>query len=147
MLRSLMIALPMMAATALSAETIKVASGKSVAETANALEAAIEGAGARVFARVDHGGGAQSVGADIGGSELLIFGNPKVGTPAMIESREAGLALPLKVLVYEDAAGGTWLAYEDPADRLAELAGGALPEEVTAPMAGALQKLTAKAAE
>lgn len=147
MLRSLFMTLPLIAVTAVQAETVKVATGKSVAEAADALEAAIGGAGATLFARVDHGGGAQSVGSDIGASELLIFGNPNVGTPAMIEARETGLALPLKVLVYEDKDGGTWLAYEDPAERLADLAGGTLPEEVTLPMAGALQKLTAKAAE
>jgi len=147
MLRTLILALPLLAAPALQAETVKVATGKSVAEAADALAAAIEGAGATLFARVDHGAGAQSVGQDIGASQLLIFGNPKVGTPAMIEARETGLALPLKVLVYEDRAGGTWLAYEAPADRLADLAGGALPDDVSAPMAGALKNLTAKAAE
>ncbi|AKO95623.1 MAG: DUF302 domain-containing protein [Marinovum algicola] len=147
MLRSLILALPFLAATGAGAETVKVATGKSVAEAAEALAQAIEAAGATLFARVDHGAGAQKVGQDIGASELLIFGNPEVGTPAMVEAREAGLALPLKVLVYEDRQGGTWLAYEAPAERLADLADGALPSEVTDPMTGALRKLTAKAAE
>ncbi|WP_417525134.1 DUF302 domain-containing protein [Marinovum sp.] len=147
MFRSLFLALPLLAATTASAETVKVATDKSVTEAADALEVAIEGAGAKLFVRVDHGAGAKSVGKDIGASELLIFGNPEVGTPAMLEAREAGLALPLKVLVYEDAEGNTWLAYEEPAGRLAEAAGADLPAEVTDPMAGALSKLTAKAAE
>ncbi|WP_323767210.1 DUF302 domain-containing protein [Marinovum sp.] len=147
MLRSLILALPLLAATGASAETVKVATGKSVGEAANALVAAIESAGATLFARVDHGAGARKVGQDIGASELVIFGNPEIGTPAMIEAPEAGLGLPLKVLVYEDREGGTWLAYEAPAERLADLADGALPSSVTDPMAGALQKLTAKAAE
>lgn len=147
MLRALIFTLPFLAASALQAETVKVATGKSVAEAADALAVAIEGAGATLFARVDHGAGAESVGQDIGASQLLIFGNPKVGTPAMIEARETGLALPLKVLVYEDKEGGTWLAYEAPAERLADLAGGDLPDDVTSPMAGALKNLTAKAAE
>lgn len=147
MFRSLILTLPLLAATVAGAETIKVATDKSVKEAADALEVAIEGAGAKLFVRVDHGAGAKSVGKDIGASELLIFGNPEVGTPAMLEVREAGLALPLKVLVYGDPEGNTWLAYEEPADRLAEATGVDLPAEVTDPMAGALSKLTAKAAE
>lgn len=147
MLRTLTLALSLMAATSAAAETVKVATGKTVPEAADALAAAIEGAGATLFARVDHGKGAKSVDMDIGASELLIFGNPKVGTPAMVEARETGLALPLKVLVYEDKSGGVWLAYEAPDERMADLADGALPDTVTNPMAGALEKLTAKAAE
>ncbi|TNF20787.1 MAG: DUF302 domain-containing protein [Rhodobacteraceae bacterium] len=146
MLRSLALILPLLAAPVAQAETVKVATDKSVEAAADALAAAIEGAGATLFARVDHGAGAKSVGEDIGASQLLIFGNPKVGTPAMIQARETGLALPLKVLVYEDRAGGTWLAYEAPAERLADLADGALPDAISAPMAGALKTLTAKAA-
>lgn len=146
-MRTLIFALPLLLATGVAAETVKVATDKTVVEAADALVAAIEGAGATVFAWVDHGAGAKSVGEDIGASQLVIFGNPKVGTPAMIESRETGLALPLKVLVYEDTQGGVWFAYEDPAERLADLADGALPPEVTAPMAGALGNLTAKAAQ
>ena len=147
MLRTLLFALPLCAASQLAAETVKVATDKTVPEAADALEAAIDGAGATLFARVNHGEGAQKVDMDIGASELLIFGNPKVGTPAMVEHRETGLGLPLKVLVYEDREGGVWLAYEAPAERLADLADGDLPDEVTDPMAKALESLTAKAAK
>ena len=148
MFRSALLTLTFVAATtAAQAETIKVATTKSVADAADALVAAVEGAGAKVFARIDHGAGAQSIGEDIGGSQLVIFGNPKVGTPALMKSRETGLALPLKVLVYEDPEGAAWLAYEAPAGRLNDLAGSDLPAELSAPMAGALAKLTAKAAE
>ena len=54
-----------------------------VAETVESMVAAMEGAGITIFARIDHGAGAQSIGADVGEMQLLIFGNPKVGTPAI----------------------------------------------------------------
>ncbi|KAA8607990.1 camphor resistance protein CrcB [Salipiger aestuarii] len=133
--------------TAATAEVVSVPTDKSVPEAADALIDAIENAGATVFARVDHGAGAQKVGEDIGASQLVIFGNPKVGTPAMIEDRTLGLALPLHVLVYEDAEGAVHLSYEAPAARLADLSDRDLPEGVTTPMAGALSKLTSVAAQ
>jgi uncharacterized protein (DUF302 family) len=132
--------------SAASAEGIvRVESTRDVPATVAALADAIEGAGARVFARVDHGGGAASVGADIGASEVLIFGNPALGTPAIEADRLAGLYLPLKVLVYEDAEGTVWLAYEAPAETFADLA---IPGEAefVAKMSGALARLTAAAA-
>ncbi len=92
-------------------DLMKVQSGKDVASTMDALEAAVEGAGATVFARVDHAGGAEGVGMQLAPSEVLIFGNPKLGTPAMQADPLAGLFLPMKVLVYEDADGQVWLAY------------------------------------
>lgn len=127
------------------AEIIRVESATNVSETADALEAAVEGAGARIFARVDHGAGAASIGSDIGASQLLIFGNPQIGTPAMQSDPLAGLYLPLKVLVYEDAEGKTWLAYETPADMFEGLQISA-DAEFLAKMTGALGNLTAAAA-
>ncbi len=98
-------------------------SSQSVEATVGALVSAIEGAGATVFTVVDHGGGAVSVGSDIGESQLVIFGNPALGTPAMVDNRLAGLFLPLKMLVFEDAQGQVQIAYEDPEERLDELDG------------------------
>ena len=129
------------------ADMIKVKTEKSVAAAADALAIAVEGAGAKVFARVNHGAGAQRIGIDIGASELLIFGNPKVGTPAMEVSRVAGLALPLKVLVYEDTSGQVWLTYEDPAETMEMVAGVPMDPAVTTPMVNALKKLTGVAAQ
>lgn len=118
---------------------------KSVAAATDALEAAVTGAGATVFARVDHAGGAASVGMELGDAQLLIFGNPKLGTPAMQADPLAGLYLPLRVLIYTDADGQTWLAYEDPAEMLDDLA---VPSDapVIGAMTGALGKLTGAAA-
>lgn len=134
------------AALAEEDDITKVASDKSVAETMDALQAAVTGAGATVFARVDHAGGAKGVGLALDDSELLIFGNPKLGTPAMQADPLAGLFLPLKVLVYQDAGGQVWLAYEPPAETFDDLA---VPGDaaVLKTMAGALGKLTAAAAQ
>lgn len=126
-------------------EIVRVESTRDVVATADALQAAVEGAGARVVARVDHGAGAESVGADIGGSQLLIFGNPALGTPAMQADRLAGLYLPLRMLVYEDAEGKVWLAYEEPAETLDDLE---IPADADflVRMSGALKTLAAAAA-
>ncbi|WP_299687381.1 DUF302 domain-containing protein [uncultured Tateyamaria sp.] len=113
-----------------------------VAETVDALASAMEGAGITVFARVDHGAGAQSIGEDIGASQLLIFGNPKVGTPAMKDDPVAGLFLPLKVLVFEDGTGKTMIAYEDPKAMLEKLGGVSEDAAYLNVMTGALAKFT-----
>lgn len=84
---------------AVADDIVRVEASRDVAATMDALEAAVEGAGATVFARVDHGEGARGIGADIGDSQLLVFGNPALGTPAMAADPLAGLFLPLKVLV------------------------------------------------
>lgn len=128
------------------ADLISVPSNKSVAQSLDALQAAVENAGAKVFARVDHAGGAQKVGAELADAELLIFGNPKIGTPAMQADIKAGLYLPLKVLAYEDADGTVYLTYEDPAKMFAGLD---IAEDApfVATMRGALAKLTAAAAK
>ncbi|MBY6058297.1 DUF302 domain-containing protein [Leisingera daeponensis] len=135
-------------ATALpaAAELVTVQSQKPVGETMDALEAAVEGAGATVFARVDHAAGAQNAALELSPSQLLIFGNPKLGTPAMQADMRAGLFLPLKVLAYEDADGQVWLTYEDPAEMLSGLE---IPAdaEFVAKMQGALGKLTAAAVQ
>lgn len=124
----------------------KVAASRDVGATMDALAQAVTQAGATIFARVDHAGGAASVDMALAPSELLIFGNPKLGTPAMQDDPLAGLFLPLKVLVYEDAAGQVWLAYEAPEETLEDLAGIDDDAGYIARMAGALSKLTGAAA-
>lgn len=140
---ALVIAAAMTTSTA-NADVLKVSATGSVAEVMDRLEAAVTGAGATVFARVDHGAGAEQVGTPIGASQLLIFGNPALGTPAIKADPLAGLYLPLKVLAYEDA-DGVWLAYEAPAETFEDLS---VPgdAEVIQKMTGALGKLTAAAA-
>ncbi len=128
------------------AEMIKVPTDKDVTGAMDALEAAVTGAGAKVFARVDHAAGAASVDMELNDAQLLIFGNPKLGTPLMQVDPVAGAFLPLKVLAYKDAEGQVWLTYQDPADMVAGLN---VPADtpVLAKMQGALAKLTGKAAQ
>lgn len=134
------------AVAAMADDIIKVSTDKSVPEAMDALEAAVGNAGATVFARVDHAAGAEKVGTPIAPNQLLVFGNPKLGTPAMQIDPRAGLFLPLKVQVYEDADGQVWLAYEDPKETMDEL-----DEVENSPVIekfrGALSKLTAAAAQ
>jgi len=118
-----------------------------VTQTVDQLVRAMEGAGLSIFARVDHGAGAVSIGDDVGASQLLIFGNPKVGTPAIKDDPVSGLFLPLKVLVYEDGTGRTMIAYEDPAGMLGRLGGVSEDAPYLAVMAGALAKFTAGVAQ
>ena len=106
-------------ATLANAEIIKVASPYSVAESLDRLTGVVEGAGAKVFARVEHAKGAKMIGEELAPEALLIFGKPEVGTPAMQMNPLAGLVLPTRVLAYQDADGKVWLAYENPADMLA----------------------------
>ena len=94
---------------------IKIKSAHSVAETINKLEAVLNKKGMTIFKRVDHTAGAAKADLELRPTELLIFGNPKVGTPLMLCSQTAALDLPQKALAYEDKNGQVWLAYNDPA--------------------------------
>lgn len=83
-------------------------------ETADRLKAAVKDKGMTVFARIDHAAGAAAEGLPLRPMEVLIFGNAKAGTPLMQAEPTIGIDLPLKVLVYEDAAGKVWLSYNEP---------------------------------
>lgn len=91
-----------------------IASRLGAKATMDRLEAEVKAKGLTVFARVDHAGGAAAVGLPLRPTELLVFGNAKGGTPLMQANQTAGIDLPLKALVYEDASGKVWLAYDDP---------------------------------
>ncbi len=84
-------------------------------DTMNRLEAEVKARGMTVFAHINHAAGAAAVGVPLRPNDLLIFGNPKVGTPLMQSAQTIGIDLPLKVLVWQDAEGSTWLSYNDPA--------------------------------
>ena len=116
-------------------------------ETIDRLEAAVKTKGLTVFARIDHAGGAAAAALPLRPTELLIFGNATGGTPLMQAGQTIGIDLPLKALAWEDAAGKTWLSYNDPA-WLAERHGIA-PQTaaVTQALAGALAALAKHAAE
>jgi uncharacterized protein (DUF302 family) len=127
------------------AETVVVPSAGSVPETVERLKASVEDAGARVFSVVDFGGGVKSIGKDIGDLQLVIFGDPRIGAQALSVDPMAALDLPAKVLVY-DTGSGTAMAYEVPADMLAEWS---IPSDapVLQVMADTLDKITTAAAK
>src|SRR6266446_5632833 len=83
-------------------------------ETMDRLETEIRAQRMRVFARIDHAGGAALVGLKLAPTELIIFGNARGGTPLMQSVQTVGIDLPLKVLVWQDAANKTWLSYNEP---------------------------------
>ena len=93
---------------------ITIGSQWPFAETVGRCVAAIEARGLSMFARVDHAKNAVSVGMALRPTELLIFGNPKGGTPLMQENQVSGLDLPVRALVWQDADGRVWLTYNDP---------------------------------
>jgi uncharacterized protein (DUF302 family) len=84
-------------------------------ETMKRLEAEVNAKGLTVFAHVDHAAGAAAVGLPLRPTDLLIFGNAKGGTPLMQAVQSIGIDLPLKMLVWQDADGATWVSYNDPA--------------------------------
>ena len=84
-----------------------------VKEAMDRLEHNLKENGVTIFARIDHAGGAASAGMTLRPTELLIFGNPKAGTPLMQASQTMGIDLPLKILAWEDAEGKIWLSYND----------------------------------
>jgi uncharacterized protein (DUF302 family) len=78
------------------------------------LETEIHAKGMKVFARIHHGAGAAEAGLTLRPTELIIFGNARGGTPLMQSAQTAGIDLPLKALVWQDAANKTWLSYNEP---------------------------------
>jgi len=84
-------------------------------DTMDRLESVLKRKDMTIFARVDHAAGAAKIGKSLRPTEVLIFGNPKGGTPFMECSQTVGIDLPLKALVWEDANGQVWLGYNDPA--------------------------------
>ena len=91
-------------------------SSYSVDETLNRLEVVLKKKGITIFARVNHTAGADRVGLKMQPTQLLIFGNPKMGTPLMNENRLMGLDLPMKALAWKDEASQVWLGYLNPAE-------------------------------
>jgi uncharacterized protein (DUF302 family) len=93
---------------------VRIASHHAVGETMDRIEALLKQRGIMVFARIDFSGDAARAGLTMRPEQLLIFGNPKAGTPLMQAEPVAGLDLPLKALVWQDADARTWIAYNDP---------------------------------
>jgi uncharacterized protein (DUF302 family) len=83
-------------------------------ETMDRLDAEIRAKGLTIFAQIDHAAGAAEVGLKLRPTQLIIFGNARGGTPLMQSVQTIGIDLPLKALVWQDAAGKTWISYNEP---------------------------------
>ncbi|HET7107240.1 MAG TPA: DUF302 domain-containing protein [Candidatus Acidoferrum sp.] len=122
---------------------VRIPGNHSVDDTVSSLAGILQAKGVKLFAIVDHSGEAAGAGLQMPNTKLLIFGNPKAGTPLMLASPSVALELPLKILVTEDAAGRTWISYNSPAYVQARHS---LPTELL-PNLTVIESLAAKAAE
>ena len=104
----------MSSATEAEQGVIRIRSQHSVEVTIDRLQGLLKQRGILVFAHIDFSGDAARAGLQMRAEQLLLFGNPRAGTPLMVSVATAGLDLPLKALVWEDAEGSTWIAYNDP---------------------------------
>ena len=93
---------------------VEIQSNHPVAETISRLQDILHAKGVTLFALIDHSGEAEKVGLKMPPTRLLIFGNPKAGTPLMLASPASAIDLPLKILVREDAEGKVWVSYNSP---------------------------------
>src|ERR1700734_2941198 len=93
---------------------VEIASRYSFDETVERLQAAFKEKGMQVFAIIDHSGEAEKVGLKMRPTKVLIFGNPKGGTPLMVAAPSLAIDLPLKTLVAEDESGKVWVSYNSP---------------------------------
>jgi uncharacterized protein (DUF302 family) len=93
---------------------VSVRSKYSVPETLDRLESVVEKQGLTVFARINFRADAEKAGLKMQPSQLLIFGNPKAGTPLMMASPTVAIDFPLKALAWEDSDGKVWLTYNEP---------------------------------
>lgn len=123
---------------------LKRPSRHSVSETINRLEASLKERGITVFARINFSRDAAANGLALLPEEQLIFGNPKSGTPLMLANPASALDLPLRAVCWQDQAGQTWLAYNDP-EYVIERHG--LPDHLAKNLAGVVPLLESAAAE
>ena len=93
---------------------VQIPSKNSVEQTVTKIETILAAKNVKLFTIVDHSGEAEKAGMKMPNTKLLIFGNPKAGTPLMLTSPTVALDLPLKILVAEDGAGKVWISYNAP---------------------------------
>jgi len=93
---------------------VHLSSPHTVMETLARLETIVQAKGLTILAQIDHSGDAAKAGLTMQPTKLLIFGNPKSGTPLMIASPSVAIDLPLKALVWQDDGGKVWLSYNSP---------------------------------
>lgn len=122
---------------------VTIPSRQSVDQTVQKLVQILEAKGVKLFALIDHSGEAEKAGMHMRPTKLLIFGNPKAGTPLMIAAPSIAIDLPMKALVWEDADGKAWISYNSP--RYLQARHG-LPQELIQNIA-VVEALVQKAAE
>jgi uncharacterized protein (DUF302 family)/uncharacterized membrane protein YidH (DUF202 family) len=122
---------------------VRIPANHPVDETVAKLQGILQAKGVKLFVVVDHSGEASSAGLKMPNTKLLIFGNPKAGTPLMLAAPSVALDFPLKILVAEDAAGKTWISYNSTAYLQSRHS---LPAELL-PNIAVIEALAAKAAE
>jgi len=93
---------------------IDIVSHQSVDQTVSRLKAILQEKGITLFAMIDHSGEAEKAGMKMPPTKLLIFGNPQGGTPLMLATPSVAIDLPLKILIWEDTQGKTWVSYNSP---------------------------------
>jgi len=118
---------------------VTIPSRHSVDETVKRLQETLQEKGIELFAVVDHSGEAEAVGMKMPPTKLVIFGNPKAGTPLTLASPGAAIDLPLKILIAEDKSGSVWVSYNAPAYLVSRHN---LPQELLANIA-VIEKLAA----
>ena len=123
---------------------IKKQSPHSVSKTIDRLQAALESKGITIVVRWKHSDKAAGAGIEMRPTELLVFGNPKLGSHLMTSQQSVGIDLPMKALAWEDANGQVWLAYNDPA-YIAKRHGITDRPKIVAKMTKALNGMTNKA--
>lgn len=129
-----MLFLTVTAAATADSSLVSQPSRYPVGETLTRLENILTAKGMTIFARIDHAAEARKAGLNMRPSQLLIFGNPRAGTPIMNAVPQAGIDLPLKALAWEDANGKVWISYNDPRYLKARFQ---LSEELLKPLMGA----------
>jgi uncharacterized protein (DUF302 family) len=116
---------------------------QSVDRTVQKLEELLQSKGVKLFALIDHSGEAEKAGMHMRPTKLLIFGNPKAGTPLMIASPAIAIDLPIKILVWQDGESKVWISYNAPTYLQARHG---LPPDLVRNIA-VVEALAAKAAE
>lgn len=116
MMRRILVILVLIPLTTLAASDgqVSLKSSHSVTVTIDRLETLLKQKGMTIVARIDHAAAAEKVGLVLRSTQLLVFGNPKVGTPLMQCAQSVAIDLPQKMLAWEDEQGQVWLSYNDP---------------------------------
>lgn len=140
-LMTILMTLGLISTLTTEAAMISKKSPHSVAATMDKLEATLKEKGVWVVARVNHAAAAKKVGMDMRDTELVIFGNPVLGTPLMVNQQSTAIDLPMKILVWKDDKGQVWVGYNDPQE-LVKIHGLTGQEAIIKKMQGALENFS-----